>query len=74
MRANDSQRQIFSELEISLLNFIMSYKSHVLTDSRIIMLGSHLCAEPESEAALDTIEGVYNESKNAYQMISQLSG
>lgn len=38
------------------------------------MLGSHLCAEPESEAALDTIEGVYNESKNAYQMISQLSG
>jgi hypothetical protein len=38
------------------------------------MLGSHLSSEPESEAALDTIEGVYNESKNAYQMISQLSG
>jgi hypothetical protein len=30
------------------------------------MLGSSLCTEPESEAALDTIEGVYNESKNAY--------
>ena len=38
------------------------------------MLGSNLSSEPESEAALDTIEGVYNESKNAYQMISQLSG
>ena len=41
-----------------------------MTDSRLIMLGAHLCEEPENESALDTIDGVYNESKNAYCMLA----
>jgi hypothetical protein len=46
----------------------------VLTDSRLIMLGAHLCEEPEEEARLDTIDGVYNESKSAYSMLAKMSG
>jgi hypothetical protein len=46
----------------------------VLTDSRLIMLGAHLCEEPEDEARLDTIDGVYNESKSAYSMLAKMSG
>ena len=38
------------------------------------MLGAHLCAEPEEESPLDTIEGVYNESKSAYSMLAKMSG
>lgn len=46
----------------------------MLTDSRLIMLGAHLCEEPEEEARLDTIDGVYNESKSAYSMLAKMSG
>lgn len=38
------------------------------------MLGAHLCEEPEDEARLDTIDGVYNESKSAYSMLAKMSG
>ena len=38
------------------------------------MLGAHLSEEPEGEAALDTIEGVYNETKSAYGTLAKLSG
>jgi len=62
------------ELEEKLLHFCVNYKNHVLTDSRLIMLGAHLCEEPEDEARLDTIDGVYNESKSAYSMLAKMSG
>jgi hypothetical protein len=73
LRAADASRQISSGLETSLLNFIVTFKNHVLTDSRLIMLGAQLAEEPEGEA-LDTIEGVYNESKSAYLMLAKMSG
>lgn len=38
------------------------------------MLGSHLGDEPEGEAVVDSIDGVYNESKSAYSMLAKLSG
>lgn len=38
------------------------------------MLGAHLSEEQEGEAALDTIEGVYNETKSAYGTLAKLSG
>lgn len=38
------------------------------------MLAATLCEEPEGEAALDTIEGIYNESRSSYQMLAKLSG
>jgi hypothetical protein len=40
LRANESQREILTELEAALLSFCVSYKNHVLTDSRLILLGS----------------------------------
>jgi hypothetical protein len=55
-------------------DFCVTFKNHVLTDSRLIMLGAHLSEEPEGEAALDTIEGVYNETKSAYGTLAKLSG
>lgn len=74
LRANDQNRSIYSGLEISLLYFVTSYKNHVLTDSRLIMMGAQLCEEPEDENAIDTIEGIYNESRSAYRMLASLSG
>jgi len=38
------------------------------------LLGSNLSNDPEAEDALDTLDGVYNESKTAYHMLAQLSG
>ena len=74
LRANESQRDILIELESALLSFCVSYKNHVLTDSTLILLGSQLCDEPESESLVDSLENVYNESQKAYCMLAQLSG
>ena len=63
-----------TELESSLLSFAIGFKNQVLTDSRLILLGSNLSNEPEEDGALDTLDGVYNESKTAYHMLAQLSG
>ena len=38
------------------------------------MLGQNLSNEPECDDALETFDGVYNESKTAYHMLAQLSG
>ena len=45
----------------------------------MILLGSHLSddangSDSVEQSALDSIDGVYNESKNAYIMLAQLSG
>jgi len=75
LRANDPNRPIYSELEVALLHFCVTYKNHVMTDSRLIMLGAHLSSEPDDEAfPVDTLEGAYNESKSAYTMLAKLSG
>lgn len=74
IKQTQSARQVETELESSLLSFAAGYKNHVLTDSRLILLGSNLSNEPEADDALDTLDGVYNESKTAYHMLAQLSG
>ena len=65
-------------MESSLLSFTLVFKNHVLTDSRLILLGSHLAEDAngsdDGPQAIDSIEGVYNESKNAYAVLAQLSG
>ena len=74
IKQTQNARQVESELESSLLSFAVGYKNHVLTDSRLILLGSNLSNEPECDDGLDTLDGVYNESKTAYHMLAQLSG
>lgn len=61
---------INEDLEQALLTFVLSFKNHILTDSRLILLGSHLAEDANGSEdvaePVDTIEGVYNESKQAY--------
>ena len=57
-----------------MLAFACSYKNHILTDSRLILLGNSLSNNEEADDALEVLDGVYNESKVAYHMLAQLSG
>ena len=66
----ENARKVETELELSLLSFAVGYKNHVLTDSRLISLGSNLSNEPDEDEALDTLAGVYNESKAAYTTLA----
>lgn len=71
----DRKIQVNTDLETALLAFTLVYKNHVLTDSRMILLGSHLSEDANgsdsvSQSALDSIDGIYNESKNAYMMLA----
>ena len=60
------------DLESALLTFILSFKNHVLTDSRLICLGSRLAEDTNGadEVVIDSIDGVYNESKLAYGVLA----
>lgn len=64
------------ELESSLLAFAKVFKNHVLTDSRVILLCSHLYQEQngEVEGAYDNGSDVDTESSTSLQMLAQLCG
>ena len=53
-----------SEFELALLHFTLNFKNHVLTDSRMIMLGTSIAddALDAPKKPVDTIDGIYNES------------
>jgi len=58
-----------------MLNFIHMFKGHVLTDSRMLLFSSSLAesenpADNENANPTDTIDGVYNESQNAYNTLA----
>ena len=44
-----------TELEASLLAFACSYKNHILTDSRLILLGNSLSNNEEADDALEVL-------------------
>lgn len=58
--------RINEDLEQALLTFVLSFKNHILTDSRLIMLGAHLAEDANGSddvaEPVDGIDGVYNES------------
>ena len=56
------------------MSFACGFKNHILTDSRLILLGNSLSNTEEQDDALEVLDGVYNESKVAYHMLAQLSG
>ena len=70
-------------LEMNLIQFAVVFKGFVLTDSRMIALGSHL-AELRSDnnmtesartaCALGPGNVIYNENPGAYEMIAELCG
>ncbi len=67
--------EVSTDLESALLAFTLVFKNHVLTDSRMILLGSHFADDANGsddgpQSVLDSIDGVYNESKNAYAVLA----
>ena len=66
-----------TDLEYALLGFVLGFKNHILTDQRMILLASCLAQEAnggDSPPPVDTIDGVYNESQQAYNTIALLTG
>lgn len=59
-----SGNPVTSEFELALLHFILSFKNHVLTDSRMIMLGTSIADDglDTPKKPVDTVDGIYNES------------
>lgn len=61
-----------------MLQFTLVFKNHILTDSRLILLGSHLAEDAngsdDGPQTVESIDGIYNESKSAYAVLAQLSG
>jgi len=41
-----------------------------LTESRMMLLASNLSDEPDDKLALDTLDGVYNESHKSYTILA----
>ena len=48
---------------------MLVFKNLIITDSRMILLGAHL-GKSDGDDAVDTIDGIYNETKNAYDMLA----
>lgn len=58
--------KINSDLEQALLQFILSFKNHVLTDSRLTALSQFAedaNGSDDGPVQVDSIEGIYNESQ-----------
>ena len=58
------------ELEISLLNFALIYKSNVMTDISLISLGDSLLDDNDEEED----SSLKYETKSSYDKLAQLSG
>ena len=67
-------------LEMNMVGFAVIFKGFVLTDSRMIALGSHLAESRENGEQSDKVTAlgpgnvIYNESPGAYDMIANLCG
>lgn len=75
VKQRDQNYQSLPEFERALLNFIHMFKGHVLTDSRMLLFSSNLAEseipdDNENANATNTIDGVYNESQNAYNTLA----
>ena len=69
----NSGNPVSNDFELALIHFTLNFKNHVLTDSRLIMLGSTIAQENQEDTALkaiDTIDGVYNETNISYDVIA----
>lgn len=74
MKKNAGVKSPEIELESSLLAFAKIFKNHVLTDSRILLLCSHLYQERngEVEGGYDNVSDVDVESGTSLEMLAQL--
>ena len=66
----NNQRVVLPELESCLISFMTTFKSHILTEPRMVMLGQSMIEEPDENAVLDSLDGVYNESAQAMDKIA----
>jgi hypothetical protein len=51
-----------------------TFKAHILTEPRMVMLGQSMICEPDANDVLDSLDGVYNESAQAMDKVAQLCG
>ena len=66
----NNQRVVLPELESCLISFMTTFKAHILTEPRMVMLGQSMIEEPDENAVLDSLDGVYNESAQAMDKIA----
>lgn len=74
LHQSGQRANILTELELALLAFSLSFKNHVLTDSRLILLGSALSEDQDDGVSIEGIDSIYNESKSAYAALASLAG
>lgn len=51
-----------------------TFKAHILTEPRMVMLGQSMLADVDVNDVLDSLDGVYNESAQAIDKVAQLCG
>eukprot|EP00352_Strombidinopsis_acuminata_P000302 CAMPEP_0176348042 /NCGR_PEP_ID=MMETSP0126-20121128/7559_1 /TAXON_ID=141414 ORGANISM="Strombidinopsis acuminatum, Strain SPMC142" /NCGR_SAMPLE_ID=MMETSP0126 /ASSEMBLY_ACC=CAM_ASM_000229 /LENGTH=109 /DNA_ID=CAMNT_0017696617 /DNA_START=622 /DNA_END=951 /DNA_ORIENTATION=+ len=78
VKQRDQNYSSWPDFERSILSFMNIFRGHVLTDSRMLLFSSSLAESEKNDSKesdlVDTIEGVYNESQNAYDTLAQLFG
>ena len=60
-----------------MLSFALSFKNHILTDSKIISIVANVVDRENDQdevTVVDSLDNVYNETEKAYKYMAELSG